>query len=56
MSRATVRTRKAVPILLMIGAFVAAAVFHVNVIFVILAGALVGFLSAVKKPGGEGGA
>lgn len=55
MSRATVRARKAVPILLMTGAFIAAAVFHVNVIFIILAGALVGFFSAVKNPGGEGG-
>lgn len=51
MSRATVLSKNIVSILLMAAAFAAVALFHVNVIYVILIGAIVGLLSCVKKCG-----
>jgi chromate transporter len=51
MSRATVRSKNIVSILLMIAAFAAVAFLHVNVIVVILIGAMVGLLSCAKKRG-----
>jgi chromate transporter len=51
MSKTIVRTRKIILISLMIGAFAAVAIFHVNVLYVILAGVLTGVLTALKKPG-----
>lgn len=53
MSRTMVKTKRIVPVLLMLGAFIAVAVFNVNVLYVILTGALVGFISAMRKPGKE---
>ncbi|NLA86621.1 MAG: chromate transporter [Clostridiales bacterium] len=55
MSRNVVRAKRIIPVILMTGAFIAVAVFRVNVLYVILVCALAGLLSAMKKPGKEDG-
>lgn len=55
MSRTTVLSKNIVSIFLMVAAFAAVALFHVNVIVVILVCAMVGLLSSLKKRGKEAG-
>lgn len=50
MSHNIIKNKKIFPVIIMVAAFVAAAVFDVNVIYIILICALVGLLSAMKKP------
>lgn len=53
MSAAIVKDKRAIPIILMVAAFAAVAIFEINVMVVILAFVLIGFLSAVKTTGGD---
>lgn len=48
-----IKDKSIVPIILMFAAFIAATVFDVNVIFIILICGLVGFLSVMKKSNNE---
>lgn len=52
---AVTKSRRAVPVVLMAAAFVAAAVFKVNVAFIILASAAYGVLAVAKVRGKERG-
>lgn len=54
MSRVIIKDKKIMPIILMLAAFIAVTVFHVNVVLVILICGLAGLLSAIKKTGGDG--
>ncbi len=49
MSRTVMKSKKILSVILMIAAFLAVAVFKVNVVYVILTCGLAGFLSVVKK-------
>ncbi|MFA6822050.1 MAG: chromate transporter [Sphaerochaetaceae bacterium] len=45
-----IKNRKVIPILLMVGAFIAAALFKVDVIIVLLVSAIIGVLTLIKRP------
>lgn len=49
LSRVVFKAKKVIPIILMLAAFIAVAVFHLNVLYVILTCALVGLLTVMKK-------
>ena len=51
MGSTVIKSKKIMAIFLMAAAFIAVAVLHVNVIYVILVCAFVGFLSVAKKSG-----
>lgn len=51
MGKSVLKDKRIISIILMIGAFMAVAIFYVNVMYVILICVLVGFLSVAKNPG-----
>lgn len=51
MGKSVLKDKSIISIILMIGAFMAVAIFYVNVMYVILICALVGFLSVAKNRG-----
>lgn len=53
MASTVVKAKKLTSILIMIGAFIAAAVLRVNVIYIILACAVLGLIEVAGKKGGE---